>query len=133
MLPEGGGGGEQVGWTLCLCVQSQWRLFGTRGSGQGQLAFASGVAVDGEGNVLVADYAFRSLQQKAGFSQHVGKSRGSGHLQFDYSSDIAANALVYVTDTLNHCVQVLNSDLTYSSTIGKEGSGTANSYPWGIA
>ena len=47
-------------------------------------------------------------------------------LQFNTPCDVAVNAsncLVYVADANNHRIQVLNSDLTYSSTIGKEGSG----------
>ena len=46
-----------------------------------------GVAVDGEGNILVADYstiAFRSSQHKVKFLTAVG-TEGSGPLQFDSS------------------------------------------------
>ena len=41
---------------------------------------------------------------------------------------------MYVVDKSNHRVQVLNSDLTFSSTFGKKGSGKGQfSYPRGIA
>ena len=39
-----------------------------------------------------------------------------------------------MTDTGNNCVQVLNSDLTFSSTFGKDGDGKGQFwYPTGIA
>ena len=39
-----------------------------------------------------------------------------------------------MVDHWNHRVQVLNSDLTFSSTFGKEGSGKGQfKYPWNIA
>ena len=48
------------------------RSFGTPGSGEGELKYPCGVAVDAEGNILVADItiiAFRSSKQKASSSQ----------------------------------------------------------------
>ena len=39
-----------------------------------------------------------------------------------------------MTDSSFHCVQVLNSDLDYCSTIGREGSGNGEfNSPWGIS
>ncbi len=53
-------------------------------------------------------------------------TEGNGRLQFSYPSGITFNATndkVYVADTDNDRVQVLNSDLTFSSSFGKESSG----------
>ncbi len=50
---------------------------------------------------------------------------GIGPLKFDFPRGITfnpTNSKVYVVDN-NHCVQVLNSDLTFSSSFGKRGSG----------
>ncbi len=51
------------------------RSFGTLGSGQGKFNEPCGVAVDGEGNILVADRnnytAFRNSQQKASSSHQL--------------------------------------------------------------
>ena len=102
------------------------RSFGTLGSGQGQFRGPCGVAVDGEGNILVADYGNHLIQKftaEGQFLTAVG-TKGSGPLQFSNMMEITINAInnkVYVVDKENHCVQVLNSDLTFSSTIGKEG------------
>ena len=53
-------------------------------------------------------------------------TEGNGSLQFSYPTDVAyniKNRMVYVVDWGNCRVQVLNSDLTFSSTFGKAGSG----------
>ena len=112
------------------------RSFGTLGSGQGRFKHPCGVAVDGEGNILVADGNNSRIQKFTAdgeFLAAVG-AYGSGPLQFSYLTDIAfntSNNKVYVVD--NHHVQILNSDLTFSSTFGKEGSGKGQfDRPWGI-
>ena len=99
--------------------------FGTHGSGEGEFNQPHGVAVDGEGNILVADTKNNRIQKfTAGgqFLTAVGTG-GSGPLQFAYPRDIAISDKVYVVDYGNHRIQVLNSDLTFSHTFGKKGSG----------
>ena len=86
-----------------------------------------GLAVDAEDNILLVDavcYGIRKFTAKGQFLTVVG-SKGSGPLQFHSPAGIAfntSNNKVYVADTHNHRVQVLNSDLTFSSTFGKYGS-----------
>ena len=98
--------------------------FGTHGSGQGQFKYPRGVTVDGEWNILVADYDNHRIQKftpEGQFLTAVG-AEGKGPLQFDCPIDIefnVANKKVYVTDRRNDRVQVLNSDLTFSSSFGK--------------
>ena len=91
-----------------------------------QFAEPCGVVVDGEGNILVADLHDHCIQKFTGkghFLAMVG-IQGSGPLQFYSPIDIAtSNNKVYVADFLNQRIQVLHSDLTFSSTFGKEGSG----------
>ena len=115
------------------------RSFGTLGSDKGQFRGPRGVVVDGEGNILVADhgnYRIQKFTAEGQFLTAVG-TEGSGPLQFRSVMDITINAInnkVYVVDKENHCVQVLNSDLTFSSTIGKEGGQKGEfSHPCGIA
>ena len=115
------------------------RSFGTHGSGQGQFMHPCGVAVDSEGNILVADELNHCIQKfttEGQFLASVG-IKGSHHSQLSYPSDIAfntSNNKVYVMVYGNHHVQILNSDLTYSSTFGEEGSGKGQfSDSWGIA
>ena len=113
------------------------RSFGSRGSGQGQFEGPPGVAVDGAGNIFVADNRNHRIQKftpEGQFLAAVG-TEGSGHLQFNHPRGIAFNASnnkLYVTEG-DH-VQILNSDLTFSSTFGKLGSGRNEfHFPWGIA
>ena len=90
--------------------------FGKQGSGQGQFQHPRGVAVDGEGNILVVDSANNRIQifiAEGHFTKTVG-SNGSGPLQFFHPAGIMLNVYnnsVYVVDKGNCCVQILNSDL----------------------
>ena len=87
----------------------------------GQLLYPRGVAVDGEGNILVVGSESGQIQKFT--------SEGQFLMSVDTESpdliDIAincSNSYVYVVDTVNHHVLVLNSDLTISSIFGTRGS-----------
>ena len=105
------------------------RSFGTQGSGHGQFDSPSGVTVDGEGNILVADtlnHRIQNVHSRRTIPNSCRGRKGSGPLQFGCPTDIAFNTInnkVYVVDNRNNRIQVLNSDLTFSSTFGKQGSG----------
>ena len=113
------------------------RSFGTLGSCQGQFDWPCGVTVDGEGNILVADTHNHRIQKYTAEYQFLTAVGKKGILHFSSPSDIAFNTInnkVYVPDFRNNHIQVLNSDLTFSSTFGKEGNGKGQfSSPWGIA
>ena len=101
--------------------------FGSYGSGQGQFYFPWGVAVDGEGNILVVDTKNHRIQKFTASGQFlcVVGTQGGGPLQFNVPMYIAFNATnnkIYVTDDQNFRVQVLNSDLIFSNTFGRKGS-----------
>ncbi len=110
------------------------RSFGTYGSDKGQFKSPKGVAVDGEGNILVADSNNKRIQKFTSSGQFLKVTR---EVQFSSPDGIAFNSSnnkIYVSDRANHRVQVLNSDLTYSSTIGRQGSGNGEFYrPWSIS
>ena len=115
------------------------RSFGSRGSGPGQCLVPCGVAVDDEGNILVADSSNHRIQKFTNdslFLASVG-TKGTGPLQFDCPMDVAFNTRnkkVHVLDSRNHCIQVLNSDLSFSNIIGGK-DGTKNgefAFPWGV-
>jgi len=116
----------------CVSVLSpsgeRLRSFGTLGSGQGQFYRPRGIVVDGEGNILVVDMGNHRIQKftpEGQFLTAVG-TEGSGPLQFDNPIDItlhASNNKVYVVDRNNFRVQILNSDLTFTRTFGKDGIG----------
>ncbi len=110
------------------------RSFGSFGSDKEQLKSPRGVAVDDEGNILVADNDNKRIQKFTSSGQFLKVTRD---VQFSVPGGIAFNSSnnkIYVTDYNNHCVQVLNFDLTYSSTVGGRGSGNGEFYhPWGIS
>ena len=117
----------------CISVFSpsgeKLRSFGNRGSGQGQFYWPYGVTLDGEGNILVTDTFNHRIQKftaEGQFLTAVGKAGMSGPLQFNcptYAVFNTINNKVYVMDSGNYRIQVLNSDLTFFSTFGKRGSG----------
>ncbi len=110
------------------------RSFGTHGSDKGQFKSPLGVAVDGEGNILVVDRDNNRIQKFTSSGQFLNVT---SDVQFSCPYCIAFNSSnnkIYVTDRANHCVQILNSNLTYSSTIGRPGMGNGEfSFPWGIS
>ena len=136
---------EEMVITTADCVSvldpngTKLRSFGTRGSGHGKLLAPRGVTVDDHGNILVADSGNHRIQKFAGrgkFLASVG-TKGTGSLQFNSPRDLAFNVCtkkIYVVDSENNRIQVLNSDLTISSLIG--GKQCCRSvefcYPWGI-
>ena len=87
-----------------------------------------GVALCSDNTVLVASrgqyHHVRRFTLDGQFIASVG-TRGSGHLQFNVPRSVATsptNDKVYVCDTYNHRIQVLNSDFTFSSTFGSKGN-----------
>ena len=115
----------------CVSVISgngEKKSFGTRGSAPDEFNSPGGVAIDAGGNILVADTDNHHIQQLSSTGKHlrtVGGKYGSGPLQFQRPGGIAVHPQthkVYVAEWANHRIQVLNSDLTYSSSFGREGS-----------
>ncbi len=100
--------------------------FGMHGTSEGEFDIPSGVAIDGAGNLMVIDRNNHRIQKfRDGHFLEVVGSKGSGTLQFESPIGIAycaSNKKVYVADTYNHRIQVLNSDLTFLSKFGKKGN-----------
>ena len=97
--------------------------FGTRGLAAGQFNGPKGVAVDARGNILVADFDNCRIQQlsSTGKSLRVSGAFGSKPLQFQGLSSITVHPQshkVYVAESDNHRIQVLNSDFTFSNIFG---------------
>ena len=115
------------------------QLFSRYGSGRGECQNPLGVAIDGEGSILVVDSGNHRIQKFTAdghFLATVG-TKGTEPLQFSHPSGIAFNASnnkMYVVDSGNHCVQVLNSNLTFHQDFGRKGHGKGQfSEPCGIA
>ena len=97
-----------------------------------------GLTLDRKGNIIVGEDTNNSIRKyspEGHLLASVG-TRGTGRLQFEDIGDIALNTKnnkIYVTDCCNHRIQVLNSDLTFSTTLGKEGESKGQfKYPSGI-
>jgi tripartite motif-containing protein 71 len=84
--------------------------FGTLGSGEGQLSGPAGAAVDGAGDVWVADYANNRIEEfsSSGAFMAAYGTEGSGNGQFKHPWGIAVNKAagdVYVSDQTNNRVE----------------------------
>ena len=118
------------------------QLFGSQSSGTSGYEKSGGirgVAVEDNGNILVADIGnncIRKFTSSGKFIKAVGR-KGSKPLEFINPIGIAFHPLckkVYIAETINHRVQILNSDLTFSSSFGSQGSDNGQfNFPWDVA
>ena len=106
--------------------------FGEKGNGPKQFKSPIGVAVNKAGELIVADHENHRLQvlKLPSVDQHevqlvcsIG-SKGSQPLQFCHPTDVAVhhNNKIYVVDSGNNRIQVLNADYTYSHCFGSNGA-----------
>ena len=116
------------------------RTFGSVGSAQGQFSHPRGVAFDSAGNILVVDgdnHRIQKFTAEGKFLTAVGRKGYQMDMEFYYPNGVAMNhkdKKVYVCDTANHRVQILNENLTFSSSFGGSGSGDGQfNYPWDVA
>jgi sugar lactone lactonase YvrE len=89
---------------------------GGRGGGKGEFVLPTGICVDGNGNILVADTdngRIEKFDPTGAFIITMG-TKGSGHGQLGQPSGIAIDQAgnIYVTDASNHRVQKLAPDGT---------------------
>ena len=101
-------------------------LGGKGGSGNVQFSNPRGVAITPDNFILVSDHNHRiqKISMDGDCIASVGE-RGSGPLQFSTPEGIAISPItgqVYIADRYNHRIQVLNPDLTFSHSFGREGS-----------
>ena len=111
------------------------RSFGSQGSGQGQFHCPHGVAVDGDGNILVVDSGNNRIQVFTSDGKFV-KAVGKGTIDLNNPTGVSIHPhsrRVFVSDNSNHCIQVLNPDLTFNSTFGSPGDNDGQTkYPWDV-
>ena len=114
------------------------RSFGSHGSEPGQFNQPSGVTVDGDGNIFVAEcnHRIQKFTSECKFLSSIG-SYGSGPLQFNFPLSVAispTNNKIAVLEFSNHRIQILNPDLTFTCKIGSRGSGNGQFInPHGVA
>ena len=84
-----------------------------------------GIAITPDNHILVSDnHRIGKLRMDGSCIASVGEE-GSGPLKFNTPSGIAISHItgqVYIADSGNHRIQVLNPDLTFSHSFGKRGS-----------
>jgi len=98
-------------------------IFGSYGSGNGQLANPFGVALDSSKNVYVADTANNRIEKfspSGAFLQTIGSSI---NLKNPYGVAVDASGNILVADTGNNRIQEFNPGGTLINTIGGPGTG----------
>src|SRR5262245_39846581 len=101
--------------------------WGTYGSGAGQFINPWGLAVDGSGNVFVADASNHRIQKFTSSGAFVTSwgSNGTGNGQFHFPLYVAIDGAgdVYVTDSENHRIEKFDNSGAYITQWGTTGSG----------
>jgi len=114
--------------------------FGSFGSADGQFNLPRGVAVDGSGNIYVADVGNNRIQvfNSAGTHQLSFGTLGSADGQFNSPIGVAVDGSgnIYVSDTGNHRIQVFFDPLVGGEFIPIETTSllvaNAQSFSWMI-
>ena len=103
------------------------KSFSQKSGGSGNVKFfrPRGVAITPDNFILVADnHKIQKISMDGKCIKSVGK-QGSGPLEFHYPYSITISPItghIYIADSYNHRIQVLNPDLTFSDMFGTKGS-----------
>ncbi|MFQ5940890.1 MAG: 6-bladed beta-propeller, partial [Nitrososphaerales archaeon] len=93
--------------------------WGSKGSGDGEFNFPSGVGIDSSDNVYVVDISNHRIQKFTNDGKFIAKwgSKGSGDGEFNFPKGIAIDpsGKIYVTDASNHRVQVFTVSVSTSA------------------
>ena len=103
------------------------RSFGLDGKKDGQYGVCDGIAFTADGHIVVSDYYDSMLYKLTLQGEYIASvgGEGSGPLEFDCPFGIAVHPTtgqIYIADSGNHRIQVINNDFTYSHSIGSEGT-----------
>ena len=107
---------------------------GERGSSPGRFIKPAGLAVDGDGNLYVADSGNHRVQKfdaEGRFIAQVG-SLGDGQGEFNEPWGVAVDSQgnLYVADTWNNRIQKFDRDLNFLTQWGKPASDLTNPRPY---
>ena len=114
------------------------KSFGSFGSSDGKFNNPRSVVVDDDDNILVTDgnNQIQKFTSDGKFITAVGK-HSDGQLKFYTPRGIGIQPhtkKVYVVDLDSHRIQILNPDLTFSSSFGSRGSDNGQfNNPWDVA
>ena len=112
----------------CISVFSptgeKLRSFKSQGSGQGQFIDPRGVTMDDDGNILVVDAGNKRIQKFTPRGEFMALSQSNVHFNHPpLGIKIHPNSKkIYVSDFNNHCIQILNPDLTFYRKFGEHGT-----------
>lgn len=112
--------------------------WGSYGTANGQFTYPGGIAVDGGGNVYVADYEHR-VQKFTSAGQFIAAwgGSGTGNGQFSGAGDIALDdaGYLYITDASNHRVQKFRTTGSFAPTLNTSSptDGSLGSWPISVA
>jgi tripartite motif-containing protein 71 len=102
------------------------RKWGTTGSGDGELLRPAGLAVEKNGNVIVADSGNNRLQVFTPEGRFVGKcgkaGSGEGELNQPWGVTVDKDGNIYVADWKNHRIQKLDGNGRFLMQIGHYGT-----------
>ena len=94
--------------------------FGSQGSGPGQFNCPMGVAVDDEDNIVVADWGNKCIQKFTSDGKFLAAADNVGSVGIAFHPH---SKKIFVADNGNNCIEILNPDLTFSSSFGSKGWG----------
>jgi len=120
-------------------LNGKWlSAFGKCGINDGELQRPSGVAVDAEGFVCVADSCNHRIQKfssDGNWLKTFGKEgSGDGELRYPYDIALGADGLLYVAEFANHRVSVFDREGIFKRKFGTPGKGPDQlAQPWSIA
>ena len=110
---------------------------GSKGKEDGKFTDPRGIAITANNHILVTDYDRIQKLTMNGRCVRSVCGKGTGPLQFRDPKGIAVHPIsgkVLIADSNNHRIQVLNSDLTFSHSFGREGSLEGEfRFPWDVA
>jgi tripartite motif-containing protein 71 len=113
--------------TSCDIVEGNWACDSLNNNADGLYRFPTGIAIDKDGNVYVADSWNDRIQKFSSDGTFITKwgSRGSGDGEFRFPTGIAIDkdGNVYVADFSNDRIQKFSSDGTFITKWGSSGSG----------
>ena len=99
------------------------RSFGRKGTNKGQFINPRGVAMSCDGHILVTDdHRLQKITFEGDCVKSVGSSEtGNCPMQFSYPAGITVHPTtgqIFIADSWNHRIQILNNDLSYSHSFG---------------
>jgi len=113
--------------------------FGRRGADAGCFTWPRGIAVNEDGEIVVADSSNHRIQVFDGhgeFLRHFGQY-GQADGEFDCLAGVCvnkANGQIVIADRYNHRIQIFTSQGGWIRSFGEEGYWDGQmSYPWGVA